>query len=208
MSRTSKLRKSVSTRRPRQRRADRARVAVLLCLLGAAPVGAAPVWAAPQAPADVSVSFRPPVGYVGEEVRFPVYLEGSGGKALRDLSLELRFPSKLMTFVDIEQGFLLQNRGAKIEHRIVTHDDATSAFVLTLSSEKGLPEGLFLYLKFRVDPSAPLGDEVPLKMLAEARVAPGEGSARVSVPVAADPFRISPRKKEDEFLFACFFYMH
>jgi hypothetical protein len=137
-----------------------------------------------------------------------VYLEGTGTKALRAISLQLRFPSKLMTFANVEQGFLLQSRGATVETKTTTEKDDTTTLVVTMAADGGLPEGLVLYVYFKVADSAPPGDEIPLKVVAEGTPARGGSETRTQVPVAADPLRVSPRKQEEEFEFACFFYMH
>jgi hypothetical protein len=196
-------------RHVREARAHRYGWAIALVLVawsGSMPLASAQDQAAPAEP---SLMLRPPAAYTGEELRAPLYVEGTGGPSLPHVRMELRFPAQLMTFVGVEVGFLLQAMDAKVQTRTDAEKDGTTALFVDITSPKaGVPDGLILYLKFRVSESAPPGGEIPLRLTAmrmDATAAAGSGK---SMPFTADPLRVSPRKKEDEFQFACFFYMH
>ncbi len=159
---------------------------------------------APSPPA-VTVQVRPPVAYPGQELRVPVYLDGAGAAAVGRVTLSLQYRAALMKYLSIERGFLLDRAGATLSAKTADGEDATMVLSLTVAAEKGLPEGLVFYVTFRVDDSAPLGGDVPVQVRAEATLVSG-GS--VTLPIEQDPLRISKREKENEFEFACFFYMH
>jgi len=179
----------------------RAMLAVACAAIGVTGAVAGP---APEPPA-VTVQVRPPVAYPGEELRVPVYLDGAGATSLGRTTLSLQFRPALMKYASFERGALLDHLGATLEAKSADGEDATTILSLTLAAKRGLTEGLMFYLTFRVDDSAPLGGDVPLQTRAEGTLVAG---GPVTLPVEQDPLKISKRSKENEFEFACFFYMH
>ncbi|MBI4483602.1 MAG: hypothetical protein HY652_12025 [Acidobacteria bacterium] len=161
----------------------------------------------------LQVGLTTSMGNAGAKVVYPLYLEGKMARDLQSLSLQLRFPAKLVKFVQAEKGFLLQGAGVELRSEVkTTGQDEESSLLLQLTStgpgQSGIPEGLLLHLTLQLDPSTPLGAKIPLKNQAKA-TALREGKA-VEIPVKFpdDTIPVSPRKLEDELLFGCFFYMH
>jgi hypothetical protein len=169
---------------------------------------ASPASSQTDAPApQLSLLLRPPVAYVGEELRAPLYIEGTGAETLQKLALRIRFPTRLLSFVTVDRGFLLERHPVKIDTKTTTDDKGITTLAVDVLAEHGLTDGLILYLRFKVAAAAPLGGDIPVTVQAEA-ASPGAAAPRRELAFTTEPVRISPRKKDQEFMVACFFYMH
>ncbi|MBI4483880.1 MAG: hypothetical protein HY652_13460 [Acidobacteria bacterium] len=149
----------------------------------------------------------------GDEVSCPLYLKKErGAPPLQGLRMILQVPEAQVKFVKAEPGAQLKDSGVNMraEAGATSDEKQISTLRVELQSEKGkeMPDGLLLYLTFRVDASVPLGAQIPLDSEARAVVFRDGKSANVEVGFPDVVIRVSPRKKEDEILFACFFYMH
>ena len=139
---------------------------------------------------------------VDGDVRYPVYLE-TGDRKIQELSLRIKFPAALVRFNDLEKGFLIENVKMKLGTEIQAEADASSVLAIRMACEKdeSLPAGLLFYLKFHIERATPLGSEI--RLANEAQSAAG---LAVAFPDAV--IRVSPRPREEQLLFGCFFYMH
>ena len=160
----------------------------------------------------LQITLSTSMGFVGDEVRFPLYLEGEAADETQSLSLNIRFPANLLKFNRVEEGFLLQGSRTDLESRIQVGeregDSSTLILNLRARSTDGIPEGLLMYLHFHIEYSTPLGSEISIENEAQATLL--RNGITVEIPAAFPDGKIavSPREKENRILFGCFFYMH
>ena len=160
----------------------------------------------------LQITLSTSMGFVGDEVRFPLYLKGEAAGETQSLSLNIQFPANLLKFNRVEEGFLLQGSRTDLESRaqVGEQEGDSSTLILNLraGSTDGIPEGLLMYLHFHIEPSTPLGSEISIENEAQATLLRNGTTVEIPVAFPDEKIAVSPREKENRILFGCFFYMH
>jgi hypothetical protein len=155
------------------------------------------------------VTVNPVIGLPGDEVSLPIYLETAPGAEVGSISLEIRFPNSLASFLSAEESFLTTTRGGRLAVEAKNGDEGEAQSVVRLliettpgESPGGLPDGQLGFVAFRISTETPMSTKIHLEVAA--RVMDLGDPAEAVEPVVVHPGEITV----GNLLFACFFYMH
>lgn len=148
---------------------------------------------------------------VESEVSLPLYFTAAPGLKVGSLSAEIKFPSKLLSFVKAEKSGSSEAIGAQVKAEVSSElkGAGLSTLKLTISvpqdqwGRKALPDGVIAYLVFQLSKEAQADTEIVLQNKASALTAE-EQPKRVE-PVLAYEGKITVL---GEPIISCFFYMH
>lgn len=152
----------------------------------------------------------------GDQVSLPVTLVTRNEPQVTKISLEVAYPSELISFVGATLGSGAEAAGAEVTTELVESDDPAGTEVetgqdepqelefkilrLDISASRVIPQGLLLNLTFEVSDQIAINHEIPLENLKQtAQSLDGQeirarGLGGIIAPIEAIP--------------ACFFYMH
>ena len=152
----------------------------------------------------------------GDQVSLPVTLVTRNEPQVAKISLEVAYPSELISFVEATLGSGAEAAGAEVTTELVESADPAETEVetgqdepqelafkilrLDISASRVIPQGLLLNLTFEVSEQIAINHEIPLENLKQtAQSLDGQeirarGLGGIIAPIEAIP--------------ACFFYMH
>ena len=155
------------------------------------------------------VTLNPVIGLPGDEVSLPIYLETAPGAEVGSISLEIRFPHGLASFLSAQESFLTTTSGGRLAVEVEDGDEGEDQSVVRLliemtpgESPGALPDGQLGFVAFRISTEAPMSSKIHLEVAA--RVMDLGDPAEAVEPVVAHAGEITV----GNLLFACFFYMH
>jgi hypothetical protein len=152
----------------------------------------------------------------GDQVSLPVTLVTRNEPQVAKISLEVAYPSELLSFVEVTLGSGAEAAGAEVTTELVESADPAGTEVetgldepqdlefkilrLKIAASRVIPQGLLLNLTFEVSEQIAINHEIPLENLKQtAQSLDGQeirarGLGGIIAPIEAIP--------------ACFFYMH
>ncbi len=152
----------------------------------------------------------------GEQVSVPITLVTRNEPQVAKISLEVAYPSALISFVEATLGSGAEAAGAEVKTQIVESADSAGTEMETgpdqsqdlerkilrfdISASHVIPEGVLLNLTFEMSEQIAINHEIPLENLKQAAESldgqdiRARGLGGIIAPIEAIP--------------ACFFYMH
>ena len=157
-----------------------------------------PAMSAPAVTVEIGIATAAP----GEKISIPLSLS-PGEEQATHISLEISFPSKLISFVEASKGAANESREVSIKAVSRPGDTGKGEDILRveISSATPKPPGKLVQLAFQVSKQAELNDEINLKNL-NVVVRKQDGTA---LEARGSDGLVTVLSGS---LFACFFYMH
>ncbi len=152
----------------------------------------------------------------GDRVSVPIILVTRNEPQVAKISLEVAYPSELISFVEATLGSSAEAAGVEVKTQLVESADSAGTEMetgldepqdlerkilrLDLSASNVIPEGLLLNLTFEMSEEIAINHEIPLENLKQtAQSLDGQDIRARGLDGAISPIELIP---------ACFFYMH
>ena len=143
----------------------------------------------------------------GDQVSVPIILVTRNEPQVGKISLEVAYPSELISFVEATLGSGAEAAGAEVRTQVVESADSEGSeggnrkiLRLEISASRVIPQGLLLNLTFVMSEQMAINHEIPLENLKQTvhsldgQEIRARGLGGTIAPIEAIP--------------ACFFYMH
>jgi len=152
----------------------------------------------------------------GDQVSVPITLVTRNEPQVGKISLEVSYPSELISFVEATLGSAAEAAGAEVRTQVVESADSAETeretgldesqdldrkiLRLDISASRVIPQGLLLNLTFEMSGQIAINHEIPLENLKQtAQSLEGQEIRARGLGGAIAPIEAIP---------ACFFYMH
>jgi hypothetical protein len=143
----------------------------------------------------------------GDQVSVPIILVTRNEPQVGKISLEVAYPSELISFVEVTLGSGAEAAGAEVRTQVVESADSAEIenadrkiLRLDISASRVIPQGLLLDLTFEMSEQIAINHEILLENLKQtAQSVDGQEIRARGLGGAIAPIEAIP---------ACFFYMH
>lgn len=136
----------------------------------------------------------------GEKVSLPLTLVTSGEPQVTRVSVEVSFPSRLFTFVEVSNGAAADSAGVEISIQSRDAEDEEKILQIDVAASAPIPQGVLLNVVLEVAQHVRLDSDIRVKNLKQTALS-ADGQPLETYGIDGSITVLSP-------VSACFFYMH